>query len=612
MLSAVDEIKEKLDIVQVISEYLQLKKVGSNFRALCPFHSEKNPSFYVSPSRQIFKCFGCQASGDIFKFIMLIEGTEFKEALGLLAKKAGVELKPEPKEKKTERQRLYEICEIATSFFALQLKKTKIGKEAQNYLLGRGILKESTREWRLGYAPNTWRGLSDFLVGRGYKREEIVKAGLAIKPEGESITPYDRFRGRIMFPIFDLHGNVIGFGGRIREDKKEKIKSEKGEEPAKYINTPNTLIYDKSRVLYGLNQAKMEIRNKDTCILVEGYTDVILSHQAGIKNVIATSGTALTPYQLKILSRYTKNLLLAFDMDIAGQEATKRGIDLAQVLGFNIKIIFLPSDKDPADIVKENPERWQRFVFEAKDIIEFYFKKAFTQFDKKRLEGKKGISQLLLPFIARLQNRIEQSYWVKELTKELDVEESAIWEEVNKVARAHSYPGYELPEISQPLAKIVPIPKSQKRQIEERLLMLLLCLNQEPPFQDIFLKYQKEVKELPQISFKEGQKLLQFIFSGISLKKASGPVRNRFLNGAGEFQDFISELQLQSEVEKTFNDEFKENLGRDIQFCIARLKKIHQEEKLKEIIQKLKRAEGLKDKKKVSALLKELKRVKSQ
>src|SRR3989344_2634913 len=262
---------------------------------------------------------------------MGIEGVEFGDALRILAAKAGVQLKRENVQLRTERQRLYEVCELACKFFQKQLDGG-VGRQAEEYLAGRGILKESMQKWRLGYSPDTWNGLTDFLIGKGYAREEVVRAGLAIPKEGRQGESYDRFRGRIMFPVFDLNSQVVGFGGRVFKQQDQK-------EIAKYINTPQTLLYDKSSTLYGMNYAKMPVRKSNQCVLTEGYTDVIMCHQAGFENTVASSGTALTPRHLNILKRYSDNLLLAFDMDVAGDSATKRGINLAESQGFNIKIV---------------------------------------------------------------------------------------------------------------------------------------------------------------------------------------------------------------------------------------------------------------------------------
>jgi len=580
MTSQIEEIKDRLDIAQVISEYIKLKKVGANYRALCPFHSEKNPSFYVSPSRQIWHCFGCGKGGDVFKFVMMMEGTEFKEALEILAKKAGVEIRREPIQTRTEKQRILDICELATKFFEKQLGETKTGKKAKEYLLSRKISQESIEKWRLGYAPNTWRGLSDFLVSKGYKRTEIVKAGLAVESEDkEKSTPYDRFRGRIMFPIFNLQGQVIGFGGRTTEDIKTitgKELSSTQHPESKYINTPNTLVYSKSRILYGVHEAKTEVRKKDNCILVEGYTDVILSSQEGTKNIVSTSGITLTPYQLKVLSRYTKNFILGFDMDIAGEAATQKGIDIAQFQGFNIKIVSLPEGKDPADVISENPGRWQKLIETSQEIVNFYFQKALKGFNKKTLEGKKEISKLLLPFIARIQNKIEQAHWIKELAKELNVKEEAIWEEVKKTTKEQKV-GTEIPET--PEIEEREKPKTRQRLLEERLLML-------------FLKFPEEIrknKEILKFSFEEGEKLFQSLRGGEKLPK--------------DLSEFISLLELQYEFER---EKGEINPEQEIQFCINSLQKFSKDEKIRKIINELKIAEAAGDKNKISKLLKKI------
>ncbi|MDO8265172.1 MAG: DNA primase, partial [Candidatus Parcubacteria bacterium] len=395
--SPIEEIKNRIDVVELIQQYLKLQKAGINYRGVCPFHSEKKPSFFVSPARQIWHCFGCQAGGDIFKFIMMIEGTEFKDALRLLAQKAGVELKKEDPKIISERHRLYDICELATRFFEKQLESAT-GQTVKKYLLDRGITEESIKKWRLGYAPETWQGLSDFLVGQGYKREEEVKAGLTVAKGGSDF--FDRFRSRIMFPVFDLNSQVIGFGGRIFGSDEFIAKAEQTGNGAKYVNTPATMLYDKSNVLYGLDKAKLDIRKKDACLLVEGYMDAIMVSQAGFQNVVAASGTALTLNQLKTLKRYSSNLLSAFDMDIAGNSATDRGIDLAQAYGFNVRVITMPVGLDPADVIQKDEKEWKSLAENSKSIIEYYFENALSKYDPKTPEGKKDISKIILPKIS--------------------------------------------------------------------------------------------------------------------------------------------------------------------------------------------------------------------
>jgi len=426
MSSDIEEIKSRLNIVDVVGSYIKLEKAGINYRARCPFHSEKSASFFVSPSRQLWHCFGgCNEGGDVFKFVMKIEGVEFVDALKMLADRAGVSLKKESadyQKMKSERQTLIDLCERSTKFFIAQLEKSKTGLEAQQYLLKRGLKEETIKSWRMGYAPDTWTGLSDYLIGQGFSREAISNAGLGIKKDSSKF--FDRFRSRIMFPIFDLNSSVIGFTGRVFNSDDE----------AKYLNTPNTLLYDKSRALYGMDKAKMEIRQKDFCVLVEGNVDCIMSHQSGVANCIAVSGTALTPIHLGIIKRYTSNLVLAFDMDLAGNKATMKGIDMALKNGFNVKVISMVSEKDPADIILlEGVDKWVSLVNTAKPINQFYFDLAFKNRNPESLEDKKKIVSDLLPIFKKIDNNIEQSYWIEELSNKLKIKDEDIRTEMKKV-----------------------------------------------------------------------------------------------------------------------------------------------------------------------------------
>ena len=432
----IQQIKDRLDIVEVISSYLKLEKTGINFRAPCPFHQEKKPSFFVSPARQMFKCFGCGASGSVFDFVMKMEGIEFPEALKLLANKAGIALPQYQPHLRSERTLLLEICELATRFFEKQLQSTAWGKHCQQYLQKRGLSEQTIKQWRLGYAPAQWRALSDFLISRGYQKNDILKCGLAVQQE-QNKNFYDRFRHRIVFPVFNHNGEVIGFGARKIDFAPLDVnttKAQNDDQSPKYINTPATVLYDKGRVLYGMHLAKTAIHQKDFCILTEGYMDVILSHQAGFTNTVSASGTALTAAQLQIIKRHTVNLYLAFDRDTAGSLATMRGIDLAQKEDFNIKIILTPNDKDPADIISENVSAWHSFVGQAKDIIAFYFDEAFSKFDCQSAQGKKEIAMFLLPYIKKISNRIVQSHWLDVLAQRLNVSPQAILEEWNKIS----------------------------------------------------------------------------------------------------------------------------------------------------------------------------------
>ncbi|MBI2042099.1 MAG: DNA primase [Candidatus Nealsonbacteria bacterium] len=561
--SPIEEIKNKLDIVEVVGGYIKLSKAGANFRAPCPFHSEKGPSFFVSPARQIWHCFGCSKGGDVFGFVKEIEGVEFGDALRILAQKAGVELKkqsPEYDQWKSERERLYEICELACKFFEKQLEEGITGKEAKKYLLGRGITQESINKWRLGYSPDTWQGLSDFLTLRGYQKDEIQKAGLALASERGSF--YDRFRGRIIFPIFDLNSQVVGFGGRVF----------KSEDPAKYVNSPSTLLYDKSRILYGLDKAKVEIRKKKCCILVEGYVDLIMVSQAGSENAVATSGTALTPYQLHILKRYSENLHTAFDMDLAGNSATKRGIDLAQNQGFNVRVITMPGEKDPADVILHNPQDWGKLADETKSILEFYFETTFAKIDSADPEGKREISKILLPVIKRIPSKIEQSHWVQELAKKLKVKEEIIEEEMKaaKIMDAEGS-GYVIENMPGPSTVII---KNRKDILAERIASFVI----------------KDPKNLNLID----DDCLTFMPPNIQavltdLRQQKSP----------QDANFTNYLSLKAEAEEEEGIDY----GEEIKMCLMEIKKLGIKRRLNEISQDIKIAEGENDSDKISGLV---------
>jgi len=565
MLSSIDEIKDRLDIVEVIGGYIKLQKSGQNFRALCPFHSEKTPSFFVSPTRQLWHCFGgCNEGGDIFKFIMKIEGVEFGDALRILAQKAGIEIKKENPKIRSERERLYEVCELATKFFEEQLKQSKIGQDAKSYLLDRKINQESLKKWRIGYAPDTWQGLFNFLISKNYSKEEIKKAGLGLSSERGSF--YDRFRGRIIFPIFDLSSNVIGFTGRIFKNKDK-------DEIAKYVNTPQSLLYDKGRILYGLNRAKVEIRKKNTCILVEGNIDLIMVHQAGFENTVAVSGTALTDYQLSILKRYSDNLLIAFDMDSAGQAATKRGIDLAQAQGFNIKIITLTEGKDPAEIISKDPEEWKKSLEGAKAILDFYFDTAFFERDLNSPEEKKEIADILLPVIKRISNKIEQAHWIQKLAKKLSIREEIVQEQLKdtKFKEVGIKSGYINKE--KPSNLLV---KTRKDTLEETILSLIL-------------KKPKKITLIKEEFFSYFSSKFKIIFT--ELKEGKSPQNIDFISHLSFFEDFFKDEEIDYDVE--------------IKACLREIKRLEIKNKLDKISQEIKRAEDICDLKKIDNLTQE-------
>jgi len=477
MDSPIEEIKSRLDIVEFVGQYLKLKKNGANLSALCPFHSEKSGSFFVSPTRQTWKCFGCGKGGDIFTFVQEIEGVEFGDALRILAAKAGVELKRQTRESvqmKTERQRLYEACELAARFFEKQLASSKTGAAAKKYLLDRGFSEKSIAAWRLGWAPSSWQGLHDFLASQGYTDKEIVGAGLAAASAGGRV--YDRFRGRIMFPISDFNSQVVGFGGRMFEDAPD---GDRGSAPTaaaaepKYLNTARTALYDKGRLLYGLDRAKVAIRQADACVLVEGYADAIMSAQAGVENVVATSGTALTEDHLKIIKRFTNNLILGYDLDLAGENASRRGIDMARAAGFDVRVARPAiAGKDPADIVAADSREWQKATAGAKSIMEFYFDRAFAAGDKNSPAGRKKIADFILPAIKIIPNAIEQAFWLQKIADKIEARdihyEEYLRQELKKVRINQNGPAAAA--VSR--APFAANAKSRETRLEERILTL--------------------------------------------------------------------------------------------------------------------------------------------
>jgi DNA primase len=425
-MDQVEEIKQKTDIVSLVGERVKLVRAGRNFKALCPFHSERTPSFMVSPELQIFKCFGCGKAGDVYSFLEEFDGMEFPDALNYLAKRAGVKLEPFRKDKDYQKkERLREINHLASEYFHYLLTSHKVGERARRYLGERGIRKPAIETFKLGFASESWDGLIRYLVGKKrYKLEELLEVGLVVKGRKGD---YDRFRNRTIFPLRDVRGNVLGFAGRIMPGGDE--------ERAKYINSPETVLYHKSDHLYGLHENRATIKKKDQVVVVEGEFDAISSWQAGLKQVVAVKGTALTEGQIKLLRRYTRNVALALDADTAGDAATKRGIALADAALLNIKVTLLSGGKDPDQIAQDNPKKWRQLVEKATSVYDFYIKSARRRFDVASGLGKKRISEELMPVLSKITNAVEQAHYIKKLAQLLDVSSEAVVDEVNRFQR---------------------------------------------------------------------------------------------------------------------------------------------------------------------------------
>lgn len=449
--SAVEEIKSKLEIVPLISEYVQVKKTGASFMAVCPFHQEKTPSLHISPDKQMWYCHGCGEGGDIFGFVMRVEGLDFLDALRLLAKKAGVTLSKDDAKANTERQKLMEVNGLAAKFFHEVLLKLPQAEPGRAYATKRALTKETMEDFMIGFSPNSWDACLNALKKRGYTDEEIFKAGLASKSDrGKGY--FDRFRNRLMFPIRDAQGNVVGFTARVMPGPDGKDPKDE----AKYINTTETPIYSKGRVLYGLDAARKDIKKNDLAVVVEGNMDVIASHQAGVKNVVGSSGTSFSSEQLTLLKRFCSRLVLSFDNDPAGENAARRSIDAAVAAGFAVRILRIPpgAGKDPDDCIRKDVAMWQKAIAEAVPFMEWYITLVRERTDMKNPDAVRVASQQLLTEIAKLAAPVERSHWIRQVSELFDTPESVLFEEVQRlVGAAKKAAPAAAARVSQPVAQ---------------------------------------------------------------------------------------------------------------------------------------------------------------
>lgn len=606
MLSPLEEIKNKLDIVEVIGQYVKLTKVGANYRALCPFHKEKTPSFYVSPTRQIWHCFGCGAGGDVVGFVMKMENLEFKEALKLLADKAGVKLTFESPEIVSKKQRLKEIHKLATEYYHQNLLNNE---EVLSYLKERGLNIETIKEFKLGFALDEWRALVSFLVKKGFSAEEIVQSGLAISKKEileidnklsalnyklEEADIYDRFRSRIMFPIEDLSLNVVAYTARIFQGKKPLKTIKNVEEVGKYINSPQTLIYDKSKILYGLSRSKKYLTLEDSTILVEGTMDFLSGWQLGLKNIVATCGTSLTPYHLDNLKKYNKNLILAFDMDEAGMKANERAIDLGLEKEFQIKILKLPVGKDLADYLKEVKDKSEveNLIKNTQPIMEFYFERALSLADRNSLEGKKIIASYFLPHVKKLKNALDKAYWVEKTAQALEVDPKILEDELNKISAERK----KLPVIDENESLSFSLSsldaQSRKLIIAERLLSFWTkypnLKDQFIPFIDFFpLQYLKIIEVLKKIN-EENKELIE------------AEIEEELLNQ-------LKVLSLRADYEEDLLNQYNVSKEVEIKRGLYELKKEAIKEKLSQLEKEISEAEKNNDKSKLDSLISQFK-----
>jgi len=538
--SALEEIKNRIDIVDLISGYVNLKHAGQNWKGLCPFHAEKTPSFTVSPSKQIYHCFGCSSGGDIFTFLMKYENVTFPEAVSILAKKAGVTLKPAQKDTVAsgEKEVLFSMHRDAVSFFQQHLNKNT---KADGYLTGRGINAEARQRFSLGYAPRTWNALLTYLTRKGYKMEMIMKSGL-VTQGAKGV--YDTFRDRIMFPIHDLKGDVIAFGGRIMEN----------EEP-KYLNSPETVIFNKRRVLYGLHQAKESIKTSGHALFMEGYLDVITSHMYGFRNSVAPLGTAFTQEHGKLIKRFVEEVVLVFDSDEAGRKAARNAANILFEAGLDVRVLSFPDKEDPDSFLRKRGEKaFQELLNEPLTIIDFY---TSQKKDRKEVVGE------ALETISVIPNRILQGEYIKALSEKLGIRESYVAEEFQRIRKPN-----------RPADKSFSPPAGPGvRQLEEYLIKILLKMPE---------KTGEASGMISEEDFQDAasRAVFQKIKSGVSdfhelLARSEGGERE-FLTGISFDEDFEN-------PEKVFDD------------CVKKIRGNRRKTMLQELQGRIREAESKKD-----------------
>lgn len=460
-MDPIEEIKTRLSIEDVIGEYVPLKRTGRNWKGLSPFTSEKTPSFVVSPEKQIWKDFSSGKGGSMFDFVMEVEGLDFKGALNLLARKAGVDLEQyqsPSRHKGPNKERLYQLLDMSAKFYQVQFSKHQ--KALEYVFKQRGFTKETALEWRLGYAPNTGMALSDFAQSKGFSVAEVKQAGLSSVGYGGKAQ--DMFRGRLMIPLQDSQGRIIGFTARLLDSDDPRA--------PKYINTPQTVLYDKSRHIYGLHLAKEAIRKTRFVVIAEGNLDVISSHQAGVRQVVATAGTALTEPNLKTLSRFTGDIRLCFDADSAGVAATERAIPLASRVKVSLSIINLPVGKDPDELIQQDPHLWETIIQKHQYALDWLMDRYKNLLDLQSAQGKREYSDILLPVIRGLSDPVERDHYLSLIAQELNVRQSALNQKFQKIAGA-------VPERRRSI-KVAPVEINsiavENEKIQDKFLALML------------------------------------------------------------------------------------------------------------------------------------------
>lgn len=562
-MSQIKQVKEASDIIQVIGERLQLQRTGSNWRALCPFHSESSPSFFVSEQFQRYKCFGCGESGDAFTFLEKYEGMTFSESLTYLAEKAGITLDSyKPSREDEQRARLLEICNLAKEYYHYLLTEHAAGEPARQYLKNRGVTTESIRLFQIGYAMDGWDGLIKYLHHKKkYPLAEIQDAGLIILGKGGRM--YDRFRGRVMFPLTNHRGQVVGFSGRVLDPKAKE---------AKYINTPETMLYHKSQMLFGYSELYQEIRKKNEVIVVEGELDVISSSQAHVNNIVAIKGSALTTQHLQLISRVADKVLFSLDMDSAGVAATKRAIQLAQDMPLEMRVIMIPSGKDPDDLARTEPATWREAAKSSISIYEYLLRAALQAHDQDSPEGKREIINDLAPVFSSISHAVEQDVYIKKLAQALQVRDELVRGDIERFKRPASEKAAPRVAAAAPERK-----EGTRRQKLEIYLLYILCSSQE----EQILQLAKELTEVPLVTpgaaalVKQiSQQRPPFVLQSF-IKQLPEDLRQLFfeLSSDPEFE-YVENVDWREEWKKAMTDLRQEHIRDQIQEIDALLEKL--------------------------------------
>ncbi|MFH1198639.1 MAG: DNA primase [Candidatus Omnitrophota bacterium] len=574
-----EDILGRIDIVEIISGYIPLKRSGRNFKAPCPFHHEKTPSFMVSADRQIYHCFGCHKGGNVFRFLMDYERMEFPEAVEMLAKKCGVvlpESKPQDPKATNFITQLYKLNELAAGFYEQGLSLAP-GAQAKDYLLKRGIKEESLKLFKLGFAADKWDGLITYLRAKGVPLSLLEKAGLVLSKEGGGY--YDRFRNRVIFPIFDIKSRVLAFGARVLP---ALSRGEGDNSLPKYLNSPETPVYTKGKHLYGLNFAKDAIRDNDYAVIVEGYLDFLMPYQEGVQNIVASLGTALTPEQARALKRYTHNIVMVYDPDKAGEMATLRSLDIFIEEGMNVKVVSLPEGLDPDLFVRQNgAQGFREKILAAKSLFDYKLGILKLRHNAKDVEGKSNIAAAMLPTINKFEDAVTKSEYIKKLSQELSVTETALWEELKKIKDGRLAVDFSRGQTK----KAIDINPTEK--------MLIKMMLEAPGL----ARYVKENLIPEDFKDERASRIVSLLFNFIEQGKEMGP--SVLVNHIDE-EDIAQFI-----CESAFLDVAQENKEKVVENCVCRMKDERLKNRRQNLHEEIKRAQALGDEEKLNILMQE-------